>query len=232
MGSEIVYKRQLQGVTSVSGGNVAAHLSVMTATATDDNVDGGIPRSQQQQQQQLPTITSTTAESGADVFSIPRLTDAEKASPIGNSLGSLLGLFHSLKQQLDLQRSQQPRQLVAEPSLATAAAAVPDDEPSVTDSRTVAAAATAASSSTAATAAAGNNNRSSLETSSRMKREMESQMAFQNKMRALKQHELEKLADMTTTTEPAVAATKTAEDDDFWNAEVLDGDLFQFLMDP
>ena len=40
-----------------------------------------------------------------DVLTLPRLTEAEKQSPIGASMGYLMGLFSSLKQQLMVQRA-------------------------------------------------------------------------------------------------------------------------------
>lgn len=205
----------MAGVKSLAGGGLAAHLTLSCnqppADAAPEEQNGNIvvpsakdvPKQVQQHQ---------------EVFVLPRLTEAEKASPVGTSLGYLLGLFYTLKQQLELQRQQEQ----------TCTDVVDEAKPSapVRSAR--------------------------LETSSMMKREMESQMAFQNKMRALKQHEIDKLSGVSTDTTKAVTAVEPVEvlgadardrsmsigggtapdDDEFWQtAASLDGDLFNFLLD-
>jgi SHAQKYF class myb-like DNA-binding protein len=95
-----------------------------------------------------------------DTIVLPRLTEAEKQSPMGASMGYLMGLFFSLRQQLMAQRAAAHEAALAAAS-STNASGVPMT-------------------------------RHQWEQSSKMKREMEGQMAFQNKMRALKQQELNK----------------------------------------
>lgn len=147
-----------------------------------------------------------------DVFVLPRLTDSEKDSPIGASLGYLMGLFFSLKQQLDLQRiekqeaaaalqreqenleqlhqqqeQQQQQHLLSQP-----------ENIGVYESFATDAGLSKRLSSGVPMSMAGNaipvtvpsTTRSNLEENSMMKREMQNQMAFQNKMRALKKQEL------------------------------------------
>jgi hypothetical protein len=56
-------------------------------------------------QEKLPIETGEVPKSKPNfTILIPKLTDEEKVSPIGNSLGYLLGLFFSLRQQLLAQR--------------------------------------------------------------------------------------------------------------------------------
>ncbi|KAL7577011.1 hypothetical protein ACA910_006759 [Epithemia clementina (nom. ined.)] len=176
--------------------------------------------------QQQPSLPNET-------LMLPRLTEAEKKSPIGAAMGYLMGLFFSLKQQLmaqrvaeaiaaeavvaakqqqqDQQQHNQQQQSATTPAAAvynafvtgqpssvlqTAAPVAAPGGPPVGDPPTAPvldplnAAATAAAAT--ATTATNPSTRTNLEENSIMKREMQNQMVFQNKMRALKQQELEK----------------------------------------
>ena len=142
------------------------------------------------------------------------LTEEEKRSPIGASMGYLMGLFFSLKQQLIAQR-QAARAAQQQAEAAAKAAAVAKNQPvaavfhsfvngqvpgynnSGVDPTAAPDANNNISPSTAITpsgsaSAGGPSTLSNLEESQVMKREMKNQMAFQNKMRALKQQELNK----------------------------------------
>mmetsp|Transcript_33807 Transcript_33807/g.79678 ORF Transcript_33807/g.79678 Transcript_33807/m.79678 type:complete len:688 (-) Transcript_33807:153-2216(-) len=194
------------------GGEVAAHLTsislgMKTATPatgskdTGDNSSNGLPvvHSSDQQQIQNPH----TSDDGNDSLMLPQLTEAEKQSPIGAAMGYLMGLFFSLKQQLIIQRS-----LEAAGEKAKGNALFSSSSTTMVASN--ANIAPAAATATAAAIAAGVEfasdgtmqqsqqpttpvtMRTNIEENSMMKREMQNQMALQNKMRALKQQELAK----------------------------------------
>jgi SHAQKYF class myb-like DNA-binding protein len=187
----------LDGVTSLAGGQVAAHLAYASQhhpdpepEAVDESGGGG-------GEEEAPTggpedskhaAATATEEPQQDVFFLPNLTEAEKVSPIGLSLGYLMGLFFSLRQQLDVQRQEQAALLAAHAQqeqhahLGGASIAVFEDFVSDAKATTAAPVPMPVPSSS----------RSNLEVNSLIKREMQNQMAFQNKMRALKQQELNK----------------------------------------
>lgn len=123
-----------------------------------------------------------------DALMLPQLTEKEKNSPLGTSMSYLMGLFFSLRQQLMAQREHA--------ALAVAARKLSSEPVADVFSSFVHGHATGSNDSGAlpstATAVGGSSTRSNLEQSTMMKREMESQMAFQNKMRALKQQEVNK----------------------------------------
>ncbi len=76
--------------STLNSGEVAAHLSFASM-----------------QEAELASTANTadaTALMQGGVLQLPQLTDDEKRSPLGASLGYLMGLFFSLKQQLLLQR--------------------------------------------------------------------------------------------------------------------------------
>ena len=264
--------------TSLGGGEVAGHLTHATmtgeeteaataaegATATTttssnaektppatESTEAPVPNKQQQQTQ--------------DSLVFPRLTEEEKSSPIGASMGYLMGLFFTLKQQLKVEREMKQQ-----------AAATAQQHP-VTDvyRSFVQEPETTTTTATSKPPAAARTNQVAAN-NLMMKREMEMQMAFQNKMRALKQQEEEKLYKTTdeklllTTTAAAAAVTTEAPTlsardfqgageepphgseeepttttttqqqqrqrgmsslgEDFWNTDVVDDQLFEFLM--
>lgn len=186
------YEASLQGfkgTASLASGEVAGYLA-HTALAGEDGATK--PEAKRQPKAELL---------------LPQLTVEEKQSPIGASMGYLMGLFFSLRQQLMAQREAK----IPPAPLDVAAAAVehPDDAKSAP--------------------------RSQLEQSHMMKREMQSQMAVQNKMRMLKQKELQKykLDDPMDQQGAGEIDHKVpmAAVDDFWNNEaVMDDQLFEFLM--
>ena len=188
----------LKDVASLAGGQVAGHLTYAALTQPDPPIDEDQPPLAGQRSLATPPGQPALQ----DMIVLPRLTESEKQSPMGSSLGYLLGLFFSLKEQLDRQRQQKEvaaaeaeKRLVEEQQsrqqhVAMYDSFVSDDHPPA-----------ALPQYTAAVASAPNNmgpptvqssTRSNLEQSSMMKREMQSQMSFQNKLRALKQQELDK----------------------------------------
>ena len=189
-------------------------------------------------QDALSTVTEAST-SGHESLALPRLTDQEKSSPVGLAMGHLMGIFFSLKHQINVQRAEESRRQqqqqtptssnkpggqaqdhqlespfnalvpVTSRPLATAAAAAaaasinavldpPLDLNALAGAADVAhppIAAGAAMKTTSTDAAAvltAPSMRTNLEENNLMKREMKNQMAFQNKMRALKQQELNK----------------------------------------
>lgn len=77
--------------SSLDHGEAAAFLTHITMTSNDDNL--GL---------QPPPDPNSLVQSG--ILQLPQLSDAEKRSPVGASMGYLMGLFFSLKQQLLNQR--------------------------------------------------------------------------------------------------------------------------------
>jgi len=261
-------------VKSLSSGEVAAHLTYSTIMDSDASATAPAPEQPQATDQGAtpapPTnegcpapqeVDSSSTQQGGALY-LPQLTEAEKQSPIGASMGYLMGLFFSLRQQLMKQREESG----ASPSAADSAHNQPNmqysvaPEPSTTSggvstsvnppyalssnqsnqqshvhvdsSLTWSAHATAhdqtqpqavqetghmvsseAPSTDQASAQqlishSSSLTRTNLEENNFMKREMQNQMAFQNKMRALKQQELDKYknvgtAQTITTEEPS-----------------------------
>lgn len=291
------------GIDTLSGGKVAGQVAFATMSNKSTSATSkassqpknavGAGKSAASSTATVPSLVSssiTPPNSSEDVLLLPRLTDVEKNSPLGASMGYLMGLFFSLKQQLDIQREQkqqheqllqlreqeqlrlqqeqshlqrqqeqsqlqrqqeqaQQRQqeqgqqqlrqvgdhneqqrdqkqqhdasLVATATAAAAAAAAPTVSVANTDETAIPQCAAAAvydsfvkglgnepaqtqydTSSEQVTAAltlspgqgatVAHSTRSNLEENNLMKREMKNQMAFQNKMRALKQQEFNK----------------------------------------
>jgi len=245
-------KKKQEVGCSLGGGEVAGHIaySTMTNESTssppDDNGTKGCK------------LTETDAddakkqEQEADTALVfPRLSEEEKLSPIGMSMGYLMGLFFTLKQQLKDQRSQKVQ-----------STSIPDTHISHckdnTEPKDSAKASLLVPRSTGSLGTRGN-----LEENSMMKREMEYQMVFQNKMRALKQQELDKYKGQNEQEGGVSAATEAgggkelmsnlpasqpeAADDgeaprsrqrevsigaaeDLWNTDIVDDQLFEFLM--
>jgi SHAQKYF class myb-like DNA-binding protein len=290
-------KEGTQGITTLAGGEVAAHLThaAMTQPDPENNVDDDSSPTAPQNSQGKRSSSTTSQEAHSEtqeILVLPRLTETEKQSPIGASLGYLLGLFFSLKLQLDRQREykqqqeaaaakQQAQQQEQHAAVAVYDSFVGEQVPHVGDVPVVS---TTASSTVPAAAAVHPSTRSNLEENNMMKREMQNQMAVQNRLRALKQQELNKYHNITaahvsqsqhhhddaekpsahehpvsmeqTATdsppldpqqqnqqlqgagEPAAGAdasrernqSMSLEDEEFWNTDVVDEQLFQFLM--
>lgn len=276
-------KEGLEKVHSLAGGEVPALLTYATLSNQDIGAEQApsgarvVGRSAAEESRQAPSTSQQQPDQG--YLMLPRLTEDEKRSPLGSSMGYLIGLFFSLKQQLVSQRAAKVQAAVA-----MAAASVTQQDHPVSDvfdsfiagqpgplsgydglGRPVMAAPQAVAPST----------RSNLEESNMMKREMQNQMAFQNKMRALKQQELNKYRrpdggyemehiqahDHPTEEESEdgilkgagfadqdfQGAGETADDgpahgrdrsrglsigvsDEFWNSDVVDDQLFEFLL--
>lgn len=242
----------MDSVKSVSGGETAAQLSYMEVSGTELAAPKAAP---------IKTEVVEKRPQQSEVLMLPQLSEAEKSSPIGIALGHLLGLFLSLKQQLVAQRALEQKKRAEAQALAVAAASAQVDPNS-----------DVAQAYKAAGALSG---RTNIEENSMMKREMQSQMQLQNKMRALKQQELNKYKQLPPNVQPgapvahyeqstpgtmeqmeekvdnmAQGAGETAgsdgddvtrvenrqrglslsNHDDFWNTDVVDDQLFEFLM--
>ena len=204
---------------SLGSGEVAAHLAYSTMIEPEETSSTEPIQGQPNLPRESANDMFGTSRGGALI--LPKLTEAEKKSPMGASLGYLMGLFFSLRQQLLANRAaaassvdgadpstltnQVP--LVSYPSSAADAEHV-DREGQLHDQNmavwsgppghTMDASqyqdqqATSKTSTAAAQLSQASTSRTNLEESHLMKREMQSQMAFQNKMRALKQQELNK----------------------------------------
>lgn len=199
----------------LSAAEVAAHLAYCAMTEAEE------PRTPIQEKsepyQESPQDMEATFRSGALV--LPKLTEAEKQSPIGAAMGYLVGLFFSLRQQLMASRDPAasggaPGENVQVPfappvvpyvSYPSSADNEPVPEgllhsmgmahsfgPGVDASQAHSSHQQDQLSAASASSAAHQTMRTTLEESHLMKREMQNQMAFQNKMRALKQQELNK----------------------------------------
>jgi SHAQKYF class myb-like DNA-binding protein len=168
---------QLQPILPLPQG---AQAPATTAATTDE------PKAAATQQQQ-------------EALMLPRLSEAEKASPIGASMGYLMGLFFSLKQQLVAQRAIAAAAAAADaakknqPVAAVFDAFVSGNLPSTGDLVAVMNPDGTNVDKVLSPPNAVPSARSNLEENNMMKREMKNQMAFQNKMRALKMQELKKL---------------------------------------
>jgi SHAQKYF class myb-like DNA-binding protein len=211
----------LNGVKSLSAGEVPAHL-VYTAMHDGNSSSPVKSASMDKASTSAPAMNEPSkpappapVRQPSDVLMLPQLTEAEKASPIGASMGYLMGLFFSLKQQLVVQRSVEARaeneknnapdvqavfnsfvgsvppsaQAPAGPDLTHDAGLQTqvsfDQSPAATASKTPG-------------VLAAPSVRTNLEENNMMKREMQNQMAFQNKMRALKQQELNKYKNVSS----------------------------------
>mmetsp|Transcript_562 Transcript_562/g.997 ORF Transcript_562/g.997 Transcript_562/m.997 type:complete len:555 (+) Transcript_562:158-1822(+) len=298
--------------SNMNCGEVAAHLTFSTMN-----------------EKEITSVDPASLVQGG-VLQLPQLTEEEKRSPVGASMGYLLGLFFSLKQQLQIQRegtfpngdgsaitpSTSPQSSVALPAESIpsstsagatysvsgwnkgASSTVGTDFHATQDHHgtqfdvVTSASATAShpghaslyqqqyyqgystqthpasaamvpgpvTSGTSSNLPSETRSSTVMEESNMMKRDMKSQMVFQNKMRKLKEQELSKYTQATESTTDANAANSsssapydynvghlpsqggdgTGKNDndamamggsDFWGSEeVLDEKLFEFLM--
>lgn len=294
--------------SALNCGEVAAHLAFSTMN-----------------EKEITSVDPSSLVQGG-VLQLPQLTEEEKRSPVGASMGYLMGLFFSLKQQLEIQRegkyhngdgpaitpSTSPQSSVVLPTdsapsntsagatysgsgwkntaMATSSTAdfhsqghhgtqfdattghAPISHPSHTShypqqyyqgfpaqQHASSGAMTSGPLSGGASSNLPLEARSSsavMEESNMMKRDMKSQMVFQNKMRKLKEQELSKYTQAIESTSDGNAANSggvpdynmshlssnadgTSKNDndamgigsDFWGSEeVLDEKLFEFLM--
>jgi len=215
----------------VSGSaEVAAHLTASTignnkATAGNGSKEGiasnglaAVSGANSNQEQQHLYQSQNTGEDN-DSLMLPQLTEAEKSSPIGAAMGYLMGLFFSLKQQLIIQRSLEAAGEKAKGNAlftSSTTSMAPSGSSNIAANTQATAAAVAAGVEFAADGNMqqsqqqnGVSVRSNIEVNSMMKREMQNQMALQNKMRALKQQELDKYKNINKGAAPGMAASHT-----------------------
>ena len=174
------------------------------ADATTSSQQGGTTtRQQQQSSTKSPETTKNTPPPGTLV--LPQLTEDEKASHIGTSLGYLMGLFFSLRQQLLAQRAAKANGTAsADPGLSyTSVVMAPPPPSSVRQGMPLESSHTTtaqwgspipvdATTATSSDAEPTKSSRIHLEQNNVMKRDMESQRSIQRKMRELKQQEFNK----------------------------------------
>eukprot|EP00531_Pseudo-nitzschia_arenysensis_P014779 CAMPEP_0116134620 /NCGR_PEP_ID=MMETSP0329-20121206/10749_1 /TAXON_ID=697910 /ORGANISM="Pseudo-nitzschia arenysensis, Strain B593" /LENGTH=624 /DNA_ID=CAMNT_0003629355 /DNA_START=756 /DNA_END=2630 /DNA_ORIENTATION=+ len=215
----------------VSGaGEVAAHLTATTIGVKSNTGAKEGPASNalaavasaEANQKQIHSSQNGGGDNNESLM-LPQLSEAEKASPIGAAMGYLMGLFFSLKQQLIIQRSLEAAGEKAKRNVvfsSSTPAIAPSGGNAIVANNPSAAA-------TAAAVAAGvdfvadgnlqqsqpqNGVRSNIEVNSMMKREMKNQMALQNKMRALKQQELDKYKHINKGATPDAMMTTMGHD--------------------
>jgi SHAQKYF class myb-like DNA-binding protein len=257
----------IAGVKSLANGDAAAHLTY-TAT-TDPRKVVSTPENQQPKSDESQPVMYEPQVNEA--LMLPQLSEAEKHSPIGASMGFLMGLFFSLKQQLAKQRSIGGGDKVNPVACAATDNKAPMiagdnktniDSPQQHDAR-------ASRTTEDAPIASHPSSSRNIEVNSNMKRDMQNQMVFQKKMRALKQEQLNKCKnekddkDGTTSSlmgeggagqragevagRDQVAGDNAGQDgasgenarlrglsiahsEDFWNTDIVDEQLFEFLM--
>jgi hypothetical protein len=169
----------------------------------------------------VPSLTSSghsNAASNGDssnqggTLVLPKLTEEEKLSPLGASMGYLMGLYFSLNQQLMAQRAASSgvapmaQNLVSNPEAMQFGSSLP--VPPFQEHPVAGAAQPVNSHATTPMSAV----RTNLEESHLMKRDMQSSREIQNKMRALKQHELNKVQ-LSTSGSGQEGAPQTHEGD-------------------
>lgn len=228
----------IDSVSALAGGQVAGHLTFASLTQPDpepmeEDEEGDAAEGDESQgndstssKHLVPAVQ--VEEPQQDIFVLPRLTDAEKHSQIGTSLGYLMGLFFSLRQQLENQRDEQEALAADQKRLQEQQALHLDPQDQQHSTVAVFDAFVSEPQASKGVAAAGptpmavpSSTRSNLEVNSMMKREMQNQMAFQNKMRALKQQELNKYHKMGGAASPG--ATDQMLPPDEMTATPIDG---------
>lgn len=259
----------LGGVKSLTNGDAAAHL---TYTATLDPIKGAPPAHAPPSQEVItrPGPSVIYAPSVNEALMLPQLTEAEKKSPIGASMGYLMGLFFTLKQQLTAQRGLTNTDKL-HPVLNTGGIQkVSSDEiPNESPAHVRSVDSVASTCGTEETPSSTHPTTRNIEVNTHMKRDMQNQMAFQNKMRALKQQEANKIKkfgdgkELPTPSgqpkdvpqngdeeanqgqnhareigghdgahggDPRNRENSFAGSEEFWNNDVVDEQLFEFLM--
>jgi SHAQKYF class myb-like DNA-binding protein len=247
-------------VKSLTGGDTAAQLTYMEISGVVPSAPPTVPTKVEPPEQE-----QNRSPQQNEVLMLPQLTEAEKVSPMGAALGHLMGLFLSLKQELVAQRIAEGKKRAEAQAAADALSSAASMDPNTEGA--------------GQTFKAGlQSGRTHIEESSIMKREMQNQMELQNKMRALKQQELNKYKSLPPSAQsgPVLnyesnnpAALEHGEhklesrdsshaqgagesggsdgddvgrgenhprglslgnQDDFWNTDVVDDQLFEFLM--
>jgi hypothetical protein len=197
--------------TSLNDPNKTSTSSVCGSTKGAKPAPAEAPSNSSAESPKEGPAAGSNSTVASDALMLPQLTEAEKQSPIGAAMGYLMGLFFSLKQQLMIQRameagandkSKSPVQDVFNSFVAgsspSAAPQGPDGTDYASDPSLQHQQQLAPATNPMLTAPATNpiisapSVRTNIEENSMMKREMQNQMALQNKMRALKQQELNK----------------------------------------
>lgn len=180
---------------------------------------------------------------------LPQLTEAEKGSPLGHSMGHVVGLFLSLKEQIMDQRAKEDKRA---PKAARKDSKDAPREPSP-DHQFPEAAPFPPNQLTGQHPPQESlvQGRAKIEESHKMKLDIRSQMDFQNKMRAMKEQELNKCKGNTHATDafhqslgfnpPPIAEAPVATgepgvlldsgNESFWNSDIVADNLFEFLLD-
>lgn len=260
-------KRGVEDVQSAAGSEMAAHLSY-----SDMNNSSISAPEAPKPADAVPSDSKPKMEP----LMLPQLSEAEKQSPIGSAMGYLMGLFFSLKQQLMIQRATAAAERKAEaPVQAVFNSFIAGSDPAGVPAAGAPQDGVDPSLDVNAQKPASQSVRSNIQENSIMKREMQSQMALQSKMRALKQQELNKYKNLPahpgpekvaeSQTEPAADETRERLDaaeanriqgageidgnddassavtrgqrslslgapEEFWHTDVVDDQLFEFLM--
>ncbi|KAL3938297.1 MAG: hypothetical protein SGARI_001793, partial [Bacillariaceae sp.] len=189
------------GSGSAGGPSAISHASPVAGPTSMNLPSAHIITGATQMNRPFPTMNSspsnmvTPQEENASLM-LPELTDLEKESPIGSAMGHLMGLFFSLRQQLLIQRSVEHGQAGAGVAHGSSDVPFQDVYGSFVTGSTAAAATAVAGSELSTDTMLHQQSipsmRTNIEENSIMKREMQNQMALQNKMRALKEQELAK----------------------------------------
>lgn len=202
----------LEGQKVLSSGEVAAHATYSTLNGTTESTTTGDEQQVEEKSDSPPEDPEETKsmpvqqEEPVGALMLPRLSEEEKRSPIGTSLGYLLGLFFSLRSQLMAERAAAAAAALAAGSSDPASvgdlyvqftngAPGHESQPDPTMVWSTPAAADGSyqqQETLEEKEGLTSSTRTTLEENTLMKREMKNQMRFQNKMRALKQQELEK----------------------------------------
>lgn len=210
-------EKGIAGVRTLTNADTAAHLTYVST----------LDPSKIAQPPHAPPSQDVATRSGLaysphvnEALMLPQLTEAEKKTPIGASMGYLMGLFFSLKQQLAAQRglanADKMNPMLVHDAAAPRVLPVEDVTRELTTHDSVGS--TVGTEETSANPANRN-----IEVNSQMKRDMQNQMAFQNKMRALKQQQLNKSRGYSDSKEPpAIGQLKDSSqngDDDAYDGQ-------------
>jgi SHAQKYF class myb-like DNA-binding protein len=249
------------GTKAMSNGECAAHITYLATTDPKKILSGpGVVQTTPGQVQ--PTVQYAPRVNEALV--LPQLTEAEKNSPIGASMGYLMGLFLSLKQELAMQRSRDGIHKRGNTSHAVpdvygnkAPAALFQNIDTSQQKQTHQPEYDSTSTVKEGSPMTPHPNSRNMETF--MNQEMKNQRVLQNKMRAMKQQELNKCKNgkeegnesplrngevasdrVQFTPESRVHEGRTyternrgmtiGSSEDFWNTDIVDDQLFEFLI--
>lgn len=205
--------------SSLDHAEAAAYLTHITMKSNDDDL--GL---------QPPPDPNSLAQSG--ILQLPQLTEAEKRSPVGASMGYLMGLFFSLKQQLLNQRkyneggdnvstkdnmealgsfsSFPERHHSSQYDLSISVSQIGSSHQDQAHYANHQHAIGSPALTSTAPASEQRGNSTLMEENKMMKQEMRSQMSFQTKMRKLKEQELNKYKSDGTSSAPHFSSNPPA----------------------